>query len=277
MLALTVPAGATTSAAPLDLTKQVVRVCDDANEWPPYTYWLRENGRRTDRLTGYSTELIRLIASRRGLRLQIEMLPWKRCLESVRSGETLLLLNAIATPERRENYWLSSSIYETRLLALWSRSRHPDGLALPSQADLLPLRIGGLQGYSYSQLDQIPESRLIRAPNYDSLLQMLHLGRVDVALVNEGVMLGYAALGNPGFSRSSDLGVSALEYRAPSSFYMMATKARAEGRALMDLINQELELMSRSGELTRLRETYLQPSEAKRGPKPATSQQTKRP
>lgn len=249
----------THSAAAADLHAQPIRVCDDANEWPPYTYFERVQGRPTPQLTGFTVELLRRIASRHGLQLQIDLLPWKRCLEAVRTGESLLLLNAIRTAERERDYWLSTPIYETRLLYVWSKRQRPDGLALRTQAELATLRIGAVQGYSYSQLDLIPEASLVRAPNYRSLLQMLHLGRVDVALVNEGVMLGHAALGNAAFSGDAELGIGALEDRAPSRFFMMATRARPEGQALMALINQELDAMGRQGELAKLRDGFLQP------------------
>lgn len=238
---------------------QTLRVCDDVNEWPPYAYFERVNGRPSERVTGFTVELLRRMADRHGLRVQVDMLPWKRCLEAVRTGEMLLLLNAIRTPDRERDYWLSSPIYDTRLLVLWSHRTRPEGLALRTQADLLPLRIGALQGYSYSQLDQIPDGRLVRAPNYHSLLQMLHLGRVDVALVNEGVMLGHAALGNPAFSGDKDLRIGALSDREPSRFYMMATRAKPEGKALIALINQELAALDRLGELNRLRDVFLRP------------------
>ncbi len=238
---------------------QTLRVCDDVNEWPPYAYFERVNGRPSERVTGFTVELLRRIAERHGLRVQVDMLPWRRCLEAVRTGEAVLLLNAIRTADRERDYWLSAPIYDTRLLVLWSHRTRPEGLTLRTQADLLPLRIGALQGYSYSQLDQIPDGRLVRAPNYHSLLQMLHLGRVDVALVNEGVMLGHAALGNPAFSGDKELRIGTLSDREPSRFYMMATRAKPEGQALIALINQELDALERQGDLNRLRETFLRP------------------
>ncbi len=234
-----------------------VRLCDDANEWPPYTYYRRVDGQRSAELTGYTVELLRLIAQRRGLELRIEMLPWKRCVEAVRHGEVLGFLNAIVTPERKVDFLISDLLYETRLLALWSRDQHPEGLRLQTQADLAVLRIGGLHGYSYSQLSEAEQARLQRAPHYESLMQMLHRGRVDVALVNEGVMLGYAALGSPAFAASANLGQVALQDRQPSRFHLMFTRAKPEGERLQVLVNEELAALQRSGELARLRAQFL--------------------
>lgn len=234
-----------------------VRLCDDVNEWPPYTYFRRVDGQRSAELTGYTVELLRLIAQRRGFELRIEMLPWKRCVEAVRYGEMLGFLNAIVTPERKADFLISDLLYETRLLALWSRQQHPNGLRVHSQADLAALRIGGVHGYSYSQLSEAEQARLQRAPHYESLVQMLHRGRVDVALVNEGVMLGHAALGSPAFAASASLGQTALQDRQPSRFHLMFTRARPEGERLQALVNEELAALQRSGELAKLRAQFL--------------------
>jgi len=251
-LLLLLAAGAACANTPTQLS-----VCDEANEWPPYTYYRRIDGQRSQQLTGFTVELLRRVAERRGLQLRIEMLPWKRCLEAVRHGEILGLLNAIRTPERDRDYLMSAVIYETRLLYLWSKRQHPDGLKLRNQVELAALRVGGVHGYSYSQLDAAEQARMVRAPNYASLMQMLHLGRVDVALVNEGVMLGHAALGNREFGDESAFGHAPLEDRQASRFHLMFTRARPEGAAMQELFNTELALLTKSGELARLRAQFL--------------------
>lgn len=235
---------------------QTLRACDDVNEWPPYAYRQRVDGQATGELTGYTVELMRRIAARNGLRIEFSLLPWRRCLDAVRSGEMQLLLNGIRTPQREREYWISEPIYETRLLYLWSEPRHPQGPPL-SGADLSRLRIGGLHGYSYSQLDEATQERLLRAPNYASLLQMLHLGRVDIALVNEAVMLGHAALGHAELGDPKRLGHAPLPDRPPSRFHLMATRIGLQGHALIELINRELPRLERSGELARLRAQFL--------------------
>lgn len=247
------------SGARADALKgQRVVACDDANEWPPYAYWRRIEGQATQELTGFTVELLRAIAARRGFQLEVRLLPWKRCVEAVRQGEMTLLLNAIRTPDRDRDFWVSRVIYESELIALWSQRQHPQGLSLRRQADLAELRLGGLHGYSYSQLSPQRQAEMLRAPNYASLVQMLHLGRVDVALVNESVKLGHAALGHRELADDEGLGESRFEDREPSRFHLMATRAQPIGRALVQAIDAELPLLERSGELARLREHFLQ-------------------
>ncbi len=246
----------------------VVTACDDSNEWPPYAFFRRVDGQRSSELTGFTVELLRLIGSRRGFSVQVSMLPWRRCLESVRQGELLLLLSAIRTPEREAAYWLTNSIYETQLLYLWSKRQHPRGLGIRQQADLAKWRVGGLQGYSYSQMDKAETDRFIRAPNYRSLVQMLHLGRVEVALVNESVLQGHSALGLVELADEDDVQSGVFEDRAPSRFFMMTTRARPEGRALQQLLDLELARLERSGELAKLRNQFIKPVLAKSRPAP---------
>ena len=241
------------TAAPLP----TLSFCDDANEWPPYTQYRREGGQRTQELTGFTVELLRLLGLRLGFEPRIDMLPWKRCQEAVRQGERLGLLNAIRTPERERDFLISPVIYETRLLVLWQRSQFPQGLTLRTQTDLLPLRIGALHGYSYSQLDAVPSERLIRAPNYGSLLQMLKLQRVDVALINEGVLLGLAAQEQLPADWDRELVRGEIADRLPSRFHLMFSRKHPQADALHQSITQELQQMQRSGELARLRNQWL--------------------
>ena len=117
--------------AALELRAQPLRsvsACDDTNEWPPYTYRVGgDAGKGEEVLDGFAVAVLRRVAERAGWQLRIQLLPWKRCVEAVRSGEMQLALNAILTPERERDYWPSSVLYETRLMGLWSRERRPEG------------------------------------------------------------------------------------------------------------------------------------------------------
>lgn len=252
VLLLVPPAGSATAGE-----RRSVSVCEDANEWPPYTHYRRIAGQRSDQVTGFSVELLRLIGQRRGFNVQVHMLPWKRCVEAVRSGELQGFLNAIRTPERDRDFWVSPEIYETRLILLGLRTRFPQGLDLPGQEALKPLRVGGLHGYSYSQLDAIAPETLVRAPNYPSLLKMLRNDRVDVVLINEGVLQGLLTLEQLPADWDQGLVHGTLADRQASRFHMMFSRKHPDGERLHAWVSAELPLLQRSGELAKLREQWL--------------------
>ncbi|WP_374438247.1 substrate-binding periplasmic protein [Inhella sp.] len=235
-------------------------LCDDANEWPPYTQYRRDAaGQPVGELTGFTVELLRLIASRHGLQLRFEMLPWARCQLQVRQGESLGLLNAIRTPERDREFLVSAPLYETRLLYVWSRQQHPNGLGLKRQQDLQHWRVGGLKGYSYSQMEDVNLRGMTRVRSYEALLEMLRLQRVDLVLVNENVLQGRALLGLEAFRDARSFGVAPLPERKPSVFHLMFTRTRPEGALLHALVNEDLKVLQRGGELARLRAQFLSP------------------
>lgn len=243
-----------------------VLACDDRNEWPPYTYRVPTAAGQAEklgeRLDGFSVALLRRVAERAGWQLRIELLPWKRCVEAVRSGEMQLALNAIVTAERERDFWLSPVLYETRLMALWSRERHPDGFPFAlDDAALARLRVGGVHGYSYSQLSPARAAALERAPHYDSLMQMLHAGRIDIGLVNEGVLQGQVARGHASLRQRQRYGVAPLADHQPSRFHFLFTRARPEGQRLQQQFEAEWLQLQKNGELQRLRERYLGPTE----------------
>lgn len=237
----------------------IVLACDDVGEWPPYTYYRRVQGQRTQELTGFTVELVRGIAARRGWTVQFELLPWKRCLEDVRAGTQAIALSAIATPERQRDYLMSLPIYETQLMYLWSKQRHPAGFKVVQRADLHSLRVGGIQGYSYGQLDARESASLTRARSYDSLVQMLHLDRLDIVLVSEAVLLGHAALGNAPWLDDAALGRAPVGGRPPSPFHLLFSRQDPRGAQLHQAFDEEIARMTRNGELAKLRQSYVAP------------------
>lgn len=240
-------------------SERVIPFCEDANEWPPYTHHVRKNGERSAELTGFSVELLRLIGARRGFVPRVVMLPWKRCLAAVQSGEMAGLLNAVHTPERARDFLLSPVIYETRLLLLGRSQRFPKGLDLAKQTELLDLRVGGLHGYSYSQLEAIAPERIVRAPNYGSLLQMLRLDRLDVALINEGVLMGLVTLQQLPPRWDEGLVIGTLADRQPSRFHMMFSRHHPHGEWVQQSVTEEWAVMQRDGTVARMRAQWLKP------------------
>ncbi|MBB5204708.1 polar amino acid transport system substrate-binding protein [Inhella inkyongensis] len=253
-LALTWSAGAQAQGRPA-LDGGVVRACDDANEWPPYT---QRDTHSPLGVGGYSVDVLRKILARHGLNLEIVLLPWRRCLEEVRQGQRfVMLLNAARTPQRERDYWLSEPYYETRTHYLWSLRTHPKGLDLRSAEDLRPLRMGAVAGYESLNLDRWGLTVHSRAPNFVSLIQMLHRDRIDSVLVAEEMFrLGPDGRVQPPWD-DAELGHAALPGALTTPFHMLFSRRNPQGEALRALVNHELSSLRRSGELQRLLKAYL--------------------
>ncbi len=259
LLILILGLGCGAAQADARLRGWTVQVCDDANEWPPYTFVERQDGRKTGRVKGYSVDLLERLLRPLGMSYRIELLPWARCLLEVRRGQNYqMLLNATRNPERERDFLISAPIYSTRTYYLWSQRVHPQGLQVRGQEDLKRYRLGGVHGYTYSQLDQIDMASLQRAPNYASLVQMLHLGRIDVIVVGEEVLHGLAGLPGYELARDRELGRAPLAVQRPNTFHMMISRQHPLGPALHAALQAELARLARSGELQQLLARHLQ-------------------
>ncbi|MBH9552006.1 substrate-binding periplasmic protein [Inhella gelatinilytica] len=241
VLAARVPAG------------QEVRVCDDANEWPPYTEAQRRNGQITGEVGGRSVVLLQRLAALYGWRLQIKLLPWNRCLALVRSGEHFhMLLNALPTPERERNFLFSDVVHEIHTDVLWSRRVHPQGLKLKRAEDLRPYRMGGNLGYTYPTLQRLNIPLSAEAPHPGSLVQMMHRNRIDAVLVAREVMPTLRDLEGRPLRDDPDLGQAPMPEAEVSRFRMMFTRATPLGAALQADVNAGLARLRASGDLSRI-------------------------
>ncbi len=234
-----------------------VRICDDANEWPPYTFAERRNGLASGMLSGYSVELIRLILERRGISHAIELLPWKRCLMEVKEGTRYqMLLNASATPMRERDYLLSLPYHQTHSYVFFDRKRYPQGLSLKSVDDLQHYVLGGIRGYAYPMLSDAQRDNMLRTGSYASLFRMLQLGRVEMLVEDYEAMRGLERTGTLPSLDAAGIAALPLPGTPPLQYHMMFSRD-ARGAALRQLVNEELAKLQQSGELQRLQQRYL--------------------
>lgn len=257
-LALLLALMALSAGADSRLKGWAIQVCDDANEWPPYTYWERQGGQKTGKVTGYSVALLERLLQPLGMTYRIQLLPWNRCLQAVQEGRSFqLLLNATRNPQREVDFLITQPTYSTRTFYFWSKRTHPQGIAVASQSDLKRYRLGGVLGYTYSQLDEVDMTTLERAPNYSSLVHMLHLGRVDVIVVGEEVFHGLSGLPGYELAADRDLGRAPLPIKRPNAFHFLITRHHPLSEALHAALNAQLIAMAKSGELQALRAQHL--------------------
>ncbi|MDC8760545.1 transporter substrate-binding domain-containing protein [Janthinobacterium sp. hw3] len=249
------PAQAQTPAA---LVGGTIGICDDAAEWPPYIYYRREAGGKTAEVRGNSLDVVAAIFARHGIRHTIRLLPWKRCLQELASGtQYQMLLSASSNPERLAAYHLSLPYYQTHYHYFYSRRTHPNGLDVRRQADLNRYTLGGIYGYAYSLLGEVNKEAMTRTGNYVSLVKMLHLGRIEVFAEDIEVIEGMSRLGAYDFANDPELGHAPLPGVSANAFHMMFTKASPVGAALKELIDRELLLMEKSGQLQKLLDAPL--------------------
>ena len=151
-----------------------------AADSPPTAHM--EDGRPSGILVDVVTE-----ASRRaGYPLEIQLMPWARCLAEIRSGRVDGIFSVFQLPERNEFLTYTSVPIITQVLAFFV----PADSDLKFGGDIGQLghfRIGIIRGTSYgikvdSALKAGVWSKVAEANNIDGLVAMLGLKRIDLAV-----------------------------------------------------------------------------------------------
>lgn len=234
-----------------------LKICDDDNGWPPYLF--QEPGKQSGQLTGYAADVLERIAHAQHLQYQIDLLPWERCLQSVRRGDYQMALNGSYSEQRDHDFLLTRPYYSTHSAYFYSRRQHPGGIAIATLSDLKHYRVCGLHGYNYRTYGLGPGDVDDGAIHFPQLLAKLRANHCDLFIEKREVMAGFA-LTDPQMHElmSGDwLGFAPLSDVPATGFHMMVSRAIPNGEALRQLLNQALDALDKQGDLARLEKHYL--------------------
>jgi polar amino acid transport system substrate-binding protein len=226
-----------------------IAICDDENEWPPYSYYLRADGRKTATVTGYAVAVINDIFVRRGIGYTIELIPWPRCVAVATLGKDYgMVLNMSYNVERTKSFYFSRPYYATTSYYYYSRRNHPRGLPISAAADIRKFRVCGVQGYNYEGYGLASGEVDQGAKNFIALISKLKLGRCALFVEKDEVMVAYAAIGK-NYLADPDIGKAPIPGMKPDLFYYGISKRYAHADQLLAIIDTELQQMELNGRL----------------------------
>lgn len=163
--------------SPLALGERLRLVTDD---WAPYAYL------QDGQLRGIDYEVTTRVFARLGVEVDVQILPWKRCLAMIEQGQADGILD-IFQNESRQPYLVYApepmSYVEFVLFQAGTR-RHP----VSKLEDLTGLTVGTSPGYNYGAA--FNEARYFKreaAPSHEANFGKLVLGRIDLAITDRRV------------------------------------------------------------------------------------------
>jgi polar amino acid transport system substrate-binding protein len=244
------PVAALGAGAPHPLTS--IAICDDENEWPPYSYYQRIDGKKTEVLAGFAISVIKEIFSRHGIDYKIDLIPWPRCMAVSALGKQYgMVLNLSFNEERAKTFLFSRPYYSTTAYYYYSRRNHPDGLAINSPSDIRKYRVCGVAGYNYEGYGMAPGQVDQGAKNFPALISKMQLGRCALFLEKDEVMTAYAAIGKD-YLADPDIGKAPIPGMKPNLFYFGISRRYAQAEEIRTLIDDELQHMEANGKLSEL-------------------------
>jgi polar amino acid transport system substrate-binding protein len=237
---------------------QVLAICDDINEWPPYLYYQRDNSAKTNKLAGYAIDVLDEILGAHKIKYKVTLLPWARCLGSVSAGTHAMALNVVRNPARERSYLLTTTYYSVRNFYFYSRKHHPNGLPINGVEDIRKHQVCGILNYDHSSLGMKPGDIDQGSKTYDALISKLHLGRCTLFISQYEAMLGYALIGQSYFD-DPDLGYSQIPGYRLAAFTMAVSRAVPYGAELRQILSQGISSMHANGRLDAIWKKHLPP------------------
>lgn len=229
-----------------------IAVCDDENEWPPYSYYQRVGDTKTAVVTGFAVAVLDDIFKRRGVAYTIDLIPWARCLAvTILGKEYGMVLNMSHNTERAKSFLFSRPYYATTAYYYYSRQNHPAGLSIGGRADIRKYRVCGVQGYNYDGYGIPPGEVDQGAKNFEALINKVKLGRCAMFLEKDEIMMGYSTIGKH-YLADPDLAKAPIPGMKPSLFYFAVSKRYPHAEQLRSLIDEELIQMESNGKLAAL-------------------------
>lgn len=232
---------------------KVIVTCDDGDEWPPYTYFNRVDGKKTSEVTGYSVDLLKAVLKTKNISLMVELIPWKRCLEKIKSGKTMAALNATVNEERKKDFIISKPYYLLSEAYIASTAKPP---VINSAADMLKYNICGQRGYNYDYLGVFPKNIHSLVDEFPAAIKLIKTGRCDLMPVNREIIIGYHVIGEPDFVNDPELLVVNIPKVPGTPYVMMISKKVEFGNELLTVIEEGLQALEKNGVAKQLRHKY---------------------
>ena len=252
--------GATANAAALDTDQALpknltAQVCDDEAEWPPFIYYQRTNGVKSQKIIGSALATLEQILTKADIDYTIMLMPWKRCLLEITNGQRYqVTLNLSFSADRERDFLLSRSYYRLTNQYFYSRKQHPNGLSIKGLSDLKHYRVCGLLGYNYSIYGLTEEEMDLSGYGFAKMIAKLHLGRCDLFVQKPEIMRGFGKV-DPEMAlllADSNLVGATLPGIKDTGFHMGVSRSAPYGKALLKLLNEGIDELEASGELQKI-------------------------
>jgi len=238
-----------------------VNVCDDVAEWPPYTYWEREDGEvNKDKLTGAMIEVLYEIAEITDIVFDISMLPWKRCLLDVnefsQKQKSEMFINGTFNVERAEKYYITAPIYFNKAGVWYSNKRFPNGFTIKSFDELNKYKLCGVLGYNYDRYKVADSSQVdTRATSLDQAMKKVSADRCNLLLESAAIPYGFQAIGKSVIPE--DVKFAVIEDSPAAGFHIFIAKSSPRAFKLLTTINQAVIILGANGTIDKIMRSYL--------------------
>lgn len=171
------------------------------NDAPPY----RIVTETTDEpvYSGIYVDVVREAARRAGIDLVFQVVPFKRALFLMESGQSDLMLGPNRTEDRLRYMYYFGAALPREPKVVYTGQQNANVIEI---MDLDHKLVGVLRGANYGwQLNEARDIRFVEAADYETLFRMLDLGRIDALIAPELLAVAHIRKFGPFRIKKADL------------------------------------------------------------------------
>lgn len=217
-----------------------------ADPWPPFIDPEHPKG-------GLSLEIVRASFATQGYEVKMEIVPWARAEDGVKSGSYDILPNTWLT-EKRKSYLLYSEPYAANEVKFVKKAADP--FEFNGMASLSGKTVGTVRGYGYGDefLNATSFKREEAANIMANVKKLVHSDRrIDLTLEDEIVARATIKKEDPGLLSQVAFTKNAL---SKNSLYVTTGLANPRHKEIIDAFNKGLAAIKASGEYAAILKGY---------------------
>ncbi|ACM92288.1 hypothetical protein NAMH_0980 [Nautilia profundicola AmH] len=235
--------------------KDILYICDDGAEWPPFVFYKRVNGKvDKSKVVGALVDMYNVMFKDLNITYKLDLLPWKRCtyLVSVYDrAKKYAIFPGLYSKERAKILYITKPIYTTHQVIWFSKKRFTkDEILNKVKNDINSLRICDVNGYNtsfYYTVFNLDKNKTINqeATSQCAVLKKISANRCDIMVASKEAILGYQMIGK--CKIPEDISYVPYDKLKTSKFRLFISKKYPKAKELLQKINKEIEKMDKSG------------------------------
>ena len=215
-------------------------------DYPPYEFYETKGGER--QIVGFDIDIANYIKKELGFKLKITQSDFNGLIPALQANRAdFVMAGMTPTPQRRENVDFSIIYYEAKdtiVAAKTSNLKKPEDLS----GKIVGVQLGTIQEQNAKRISQkVADIQLKRLNKVPEIVQEIKAGRIDAAIVEATVALGYVKA-NPDLLFNI---IPSIENTSGSAI------AFPKGSQLVEPFNNVLRKMKNNGELERLSKKWF--------------------
>jgi len=237
--------------------KEIIYICDDGAEWPPFVFYERNNGKiNKSKIVGALVDLYDVIFKDLNLSYKLELIPWKRCtylVEHYDKAKKYVIFPGIYSQRRAKVlYYTKNPIYTTHQVIWYSTKKFNEKeIKEKIKNNINSLKICDVNGYNiefYYKILGVNKNKKINqeATSQCAVLKKISANRCDIMVGSKESILGAKMIGKCNIPK--DISYIPDERLKESNFILFVSKkGYPKGKELVKKLDKELKKLDKNG------------------------------